>query len=114
VSRTSYELRAAVSASHVERTSVEYEPGVHSVPKEPPFRSLAEPAVTADRKPDQLPTTVSGAPVAALAPGPLPRTVQDGEHDHDIAEEGEGEGEDRSGEADEGDEAEGMEVDEGR
>jgi hypothetical protein len=98
----------------VERISAEYEPGVYSVPKEPPSQSLADTAVTADRKPDQLPTTVSGAPVAALAPGPIPRTVQDDEHEHDIAEEGEDEGEDRSGEADVGDEAEEMEVDEGR
>jgi hypothetical protein len=79
-----------------------------------PPQNLADPAVTADRKPDQLPTTVSGAPVAALAPGPLPRPVQDEEHEHDIAEEGEDEGDDRSGEAEVGDETEEMEVDEAR
>ena len=38
--------------------------------------------MTADRKADQLPTTVDGAPVASVAPGPLP--VPDGEN----AEEG--------------------------
>ncbi len=30
--------------------------------------------VTADRKADKLPTTVTGAPVATVAPGPLPVT----------------------------------------
>lgn len=29
-------------------------------------------AVTADRKPDKLPTTVDGAPMARPAPGPMP------------------------------------------
>ena len=34
--------------------------------------------MTADRKPDTLPTTSDGAPVASLAPGPLPvRRQQD-------------------------------------
>ena len=30
------------------------------------------PTVTADRKPDTLPTTTTGAPMAHLPPGPLP------------------------------------------
>lgn len=61
--------------------------------------------VTADREPDKLPTTVSGAPVATVAPGPLPLPRAED------AEEG------RSGEAEVrlGDGVEGvMEVDEVR
>ena len=54
--------------------------------------------VTADRKPDQLPTTVDGAPVATVAPGLLPIAT------NDEIEEG------RSGEGDVA-EGESMEVD---
>jgi hypothetical protein len=73
---------------------------------------MADMAVTADRKPDQLPTTVDGAPVATLAPGPLPHS----EHEYDDSpDDGEDEG-DRSGEADVGEngEEDEMEVDDGR
>ncbi|WWC67223.1 uncharacterized protein I206_101130 [Kwoniella pini CBS 10737] len=57
------------------------------------------PWVTADRKPDKLPTTTTGEPVAQVAPGPLPTEEEGGvvmladlSGEADIGEE-EGEGE---------------------
>lgn len=53
--------------------------------------------MTADRKPDQLPTTSTGEPVAALAPGPIPvvseREQGQGQEAEEDEEDGEGEGE---------------------
>lgn len=43
---------------------------------------------TADRKPDKLPTTIDRAPVATVAPGPLPVRTEEGEGDQSIVEEG--------------------------
>ncbi|KAK4687598.1 anaphase-promoting complex subunit 11, partial [Tremellales sp. Uapishka_1] len=60
------------------------------------------PWATADRKPDQLPTTVDGAPVAHLDPGPLPAASGEGEEEGERQEDA---AEDEGGEA--------MEVDEG-
>ncbi|KAL1406929.1 ubiquitin-protein ligase Anaphase Promoting Complex [Vanrija albida] len=44
------------------------------------------PWVTADRKPDQLPTTVSGAPMASVAPGPMPRREDSDEEAEEVVE----------------------------
>lgn len=44
--------------------------------------------MTADRKPDKLPTTVDGAPMEVVAPGPI---VVEGEEAEAEGEEGEGE-----------------------
>ncbi|KAK8844675.1 hypothetical protein IAR55_006524 [Kwoniella newhampshirensis] len=69
------------------------------------------PWVTADRKPDKLPTTTDRAPVATVAPGPLPteeeRRQEDASHEEERRRDMEME---RSGEADVG-EADSMEVD---
>ncbi|WRT63295.1 uncharacterized protein IL334_000200 [Kwoniella shivajii] len=61
------------------------------------------PWVTADRKPDKLPTTTTGEPVAQVAPGPLPTEEEGGvvmladiSGEADI---GEGEGEEEEGES---------------
>lgn len=64
--------------------------------------------VTADRKPDKLPTTTDGAPVAAVVPGPLP--VEPDQRLQDRGGSDDGTRSDRSGEADLGD-GESMEVD---
>lgn len=40
-------------------------------PCSPPLYTPQLTAETADRKPDRLPTTVDGAPVATMAPGPI-------------------------------------------
>ena len=61
---------------------------------------------TADRKPDKLPTTTDGEPVASIAPGPLP-TRADGQ------EEGQDEGNSDMAVVDgDGERVEVMEVDE--
>lgn len=41
--------------------------------------------VTADRKPDKLPTTVDGAPMEVVAPGPI--TAPEGQEDETREEE---------------------------
>ena len=67
--------------------------------------------VTADRKPDKLPTTVDGGPMAALPSGPLPTSeVRPGS---DALEDGDGEA-DRSGGVAIVEGTEGMDVDEVR
>lgn len=39
---------------------------------------------TADRKPDRLPTTVDGAPMASMAPGPITGDDEDEVEDEDM------------------------------
>ena len=40
-----------------------------------PQHDIDPAAATADRAPDQLPTTTSGEPVATIVPGPLPEEL---------------------------------------
>jgi hypothetical protein len=52
--------------------------------------SRADSVATADRKPDKLPTTLSGAPVVTVPPGPLPGTERAGAEGSEEGHEGEG------------------------
>nr|XP_031862139.1 uncharacterized protein CI109_002552 [Kwoniella shandongensis]KAA5529211.1 hypothetical protein CI109_002552 [Kwoniella shandongensis] len=72
------------------------------------------PLITADRKPDKLPTTTDRAPVATVAPGPLPTDEQRREEEELEQEEEQRRREmevDRSGEVEEVGEGDSMEVD---
>lgn len=64
------------------------------------------PWATADRKPDRLPTTTTGAPVAVVPPGPLPppETAEGEEEGDDEMGDEEDEGQDSEGEGEEDDE----------